>query len=88
MAYPSTPYDAKGLLLSAIDDEDPCVFVECTSLMMKRGSVPEAPYKIPFGKAAIRKEGTDVTHHQLRPPHARRAEGGRPAGRSKGCRPR
>ena len=61
VAYPSTPYDAKGLLLSAIDDEDPCVFVECTSLMMKRGSVPEAPYKIPFGVAAVRKEGTDVT---------------------------
>jgi pyruvate dehydrogenase E1 component beta subunit len=61
VAYPSTPYDAKGLLLSAIDDPDPCVFVECTSLMMKRGPVPEAAYKIPFGKAAIRKEGTDVT---------------------------
>lgn len=61
VAYPSTPYDAKGLLLSAIDDEDPCVFVECTTLMMKRGSVPEAPYKVPFGKAAIRQQGTDVT---------------------------
>jgi len=61
VAYPSTPYDAKGLLMAAIDDEDPCVFVECTSLMMKRGPVPEAPYKIPFGKAAVRKEGTDVT---------------------------
>jgi 2-oxoisovalerate dehydrogenase E1 component len=61
VAYPSTPYDAKGLLLSAIDDPDPCVFVECTSLMMKRGPVPEAAYKIPFGKAAVRREGTDVT---------------------------
>ena len=62
VAYPSTPYDAKGLLLACIEDEDPCVFVECTSLMMKRGPVPTEPYTIPLGKAGHpQASGDDVT---------------------------
>jgi 2-oxoisovalerate dehydrogenase E1 component len=61
VVFPSTPYDAKGLLLACIEDEDPCVFIESTSLMMKRGKVPTEPYTIPLGKAAIRREGSDVT---------------------------
>ena len=61
VAYPSTPYDAKGLLLGCIEDEDPCVFVECTALMMKRGNVPAGYYTIPLGKAAVRTVGSDVT---------------------------
>ena len=61
VAFPSTPYDAKGLLLACIEDEDPCVFIESTSLMMKRGLVPTEPYTIPLGKAAIRRAGDDVT---------------------------
>ena len=61
VAYPSTPYDAKGLLLAFIEDEDPCVFIECTALMMRRGSVPTERYTIPLGSAATRRRGSDVT---------------------------
>ena len=61
VVFPSTPYDAKGLLLACIEDEDPCVFIESTALFMKRGMVPTEPYTIPIGKAAIRREGGDVT---------------------------
>ena len=61
VAFPSTPYDAKGLLLTCIEDEDPCVFIESTSLMMKRGPVPSEPYTIPLGRAAVRRSGDDIT---------------------------
>jgi 2-oxoisovalerate dehydrogenase E1 component len=61
VAYPSTPYDAKGLLLACIEDDDPCVFIECTALMMRRGPVPTEPYTIPLGSAATRRRGNDVT---------------------------
>jgi 2-oxoisovalerate dehydrogenase E1 component len=61
VVFPSTPYDAKGLLMACLQDEDPCVFIESTALFMKRGMVPEAPYTIPIGKAAIRREGGDAT---------------------------
>lgn len=61
VVFPSTPYDAKGLLLACIEDEDPCVFIESTALFMKRGMVPTEPYTIPIGKAAIRQAGDDVT---------------------------
>ncbi len=61
VVYPSTAYDAKGLLLACIEDEDPCVFIETNSLMMKKTPVPEGHYTIPIGKAVTRREGTDVT---------------------------
>lgn len=61
VVYPSNAYDAKGLLLSCIEDEDPCIFIETNSLMMKKTPVPEGHYTIPIGKAATRREGTDVT---------------------------
>ena len=61
VVFPSTPYDAKGLLLACIEDEDPCVFIESTALFMKRGMVPTEPYTIPLGRAAIRRPGDDVT---------------------------
>jgi pyruvate dehydrogenase E1 component beta subunit len=61
VVMPSTPYDAKGLLLSCIEDEDPCVFIESTALFMKRGMVPTEPYTIPIGSAATRRRGDDVT---------------------------
>jgi 2-oxoisovalerate dehydrogenase E1 component len=61
IAYPSTPYDAKGLLMACIEDEDPCVFIECTALMMRRGPVPTDPYTIPLGSAATRRRGNDIT---------------------------
>jgi pyruvate/2-oxoglutarate/acetoin dehydrogenase E1 component len=61
VVMPSNPYDAKGLLISAIRDPDPVVFIEHKSLYGMRGAVPEEPYAIPFGRAEIRRPGSDVT---------------------------
>jgi pyruvate/2-oxoglutarate/acetoin dehydrogenase E1 component len=58
---PSTPYDAKGLLKTAIRGENPIVFCEHKLLYPIEGEVPEEEYTIPFGQARIRKEGADVT---------------------------
>ena len=59
---PSTAYDAKGLLISAIRDDNPVVFLEHKLLYDgEKGPVPEAPYAIPLGRGAIRREGSDVT---------------------------
>lgn len=55
------PYDAKGLLKSAIRDEDPVVFMESESFYGEMGEVPEDEYLIPIGKAVVRREGSDVT---------------------------
>lgn len=62
VVVPSTPYDAKGLLLSAIRDEDPVLFLEPTKIYRAfKQEVPEEDYTIPIGKAKIVKPGTDVT---------------------------
>ncbi len=62
VAAPSTPYDAKGLLVAAIRDENPVVFLEQKLLYLGgTGPVPEELYAIPLGKADIKREGTDVT---------------------------
>ena len=58
---PSTPADAKGLLKSAIRDDDPVFFVENLALYNTRGEVPDGDYQMPIGKAAILKEGRDIT---------------------------
>ena len=59
---PSTPGDAKGLLKSAIRDDNPVIFIESETLYAIKGEVPEDPeYLIPLGVAAVRREGTDVT---------------------------
>jgi pyruvate/2-oxoglutarate/acetoin dehydrogenase E1 component len=59
---PSTPADAKGLLKSAIRDDNPVIFIESETLYAVKGEVPEDPdFLIPLGQAAIRREGTDVT---------------------------
>jgi pyruvate dehydrogenase E1 component beta subunit len=58
---PSTPADAKGLLLASIRDDDPVVFCEPKSLIFSSGPVPEGDYEVPLGKAAIVREGSDVT---------------------------
>ena len=59
---PSTPRDAKGLLKSAIRDDNPVVFIESETLYGIKGEVPDDPeFTIPLGKAEIRREGTDVT---------------------------
>ncbi|HJV44141.1 MAG TPA: alpha-ketoacid dehydrogenase subunit beta [Bacillota bacterium] len=62
VVIPSNPYDAKGLLISAIRDNDPVVFLEHMKLYRSfRGEVPEGDYTIPIGKANIVKEGKDIT---------------------------
>ena len=58
---PSTPYDAKGLLISAIRDPDPVVFFEHKLLFGMEGEVPEGDYTIPLGVADIKRTGKDVT---------------------------
>jgi len=61
VVYPSTPYDAKGLLISSIEDDDPVIFIEHKMLYGIKGPVPEEPYSIPLGEADVKKEGKDVT---------------------------
>jgi len=61
VVYPSTPYDAKGLLKSAIRDDNPVLFVESQGLYNIKGEVPEDDYLVPLGQAAIRRPGKDVT---------------------------
>ncbi|MDW8064846.1 MAG: pyruvate dehydrogenase (acetyl-transferring) E1 component subunit alpha [Anaerolineae bacterium] len=58
---PATPYDAKGLLLAALADENPVIFVEHKLLYRTRGAVPEAPYVVPLGRAVVRRAGRDLT---------------------------
>ena len=58
---PSTPYDAKGLLISAIRDDNPVIFLEHKALYAAKGPVPAEPYAIPLGLADVKREGTDVT---------------------------
>jgi len=64
VTYPSTPTDAKGLLLSCIFDDDPCVQIESMALMYSlalKEEVPAGDYRIPLGVAKVRREGTDIT---------------------------
>jgi pyruvate/2-oxoglutarate/acetoin dehydrogenase E1 component/TPP-dependent pyruvate/acetoin dehydrogenase alpha subunit len=61
VVYPSTPADAKGLLLSCIWDDDPCVFFEAARVYFNPGPVPEGDYRIPLGVADIKRSGSDVT---------------------------
>jgi len=59
---PSTPYDAKGLLISAIRDDNPVMFLEHKLLYLgKTAAVPRQPYQIPIGRADVKREGRDVT---------------------------
>jgi len=61
VVIPSNPYDAKGLLKSAIRDEDPVIFMESEVMYGDKGEVPEGEYLLPLGKAVVKREGTDVT---------------------------
>ena len=61
VVMPSTPYDAKGLLKTAIRDDDPVVFIEHKLLYSLKGPIPEEEYVISFGQAEIKKEGDKVT---------------------------
>ena len=58
---PSNPYDAKGLLKSAIRDDDPIIFMESEQMYGDKGEVPDGEYTIPIGVADIKREGTEVT---------------------------
>lgn len=61
VAMPSSAFDVKGLLLSAIFGENPCIFIEGRPLFNMTEDVPTEPYRIPFGKAAVKTPGEDVT---------------------------
>src|SRR5690606_20597943 len=58
---PAIPYDAKGLLKTAIEDPDPVLFIEHKLLYNTKGHVPSESYRIPFAQANVIQEGTDVT---------------------------
>ena len=61
VVLPSTPYDAKGLLKTAIRDDNPVVFFEDKMMYQLKGKVPEGEYTIPFGVADIKRPGTDIS---------------------------
>jgi pyruvate/2-oxoglutarate/acetoin dehydrogenase E1 component len=61
VVMPSTPYDAKGLLKAAIQDDNPVMFIEHKMLYKEKGPVPEEDYIIPLGVADVKREGKDVT---------------------------
>ena len=61
MILPATAYDMKGLLKSAIRDNNPVISFESSRLMGLKDEVPEEEYTVPLGKAAIKREGSDVT---------------------------
>ena len=62
VVIPSTPYDAKGLLIASIRDNDPVIFLEHMKLYRSfRQEVPEGEYTIPLGKADVKREGTDIS---------------------------
>lgn len=61
VVQPATAYDAKGLLKSAIDDENPIIFYEHKLLYKTKAQVPEQPYSIPLGEADVKRKGSDIT---------------------------
>lgn len=61
VVQPSTPYDAKGLMKAAMDDDNPVMFYEHKLLYGVKGDVPEEAYSIPLGKADVKRKGSDVT---------------------------
>jgi acetoin:2,6-dichlorophenolindophenol oxidoreductase subunit beta len=61
VALPATPADAKGLMTTAIRDDNPVCFFQHYLLSLEQGEVPEGEYLVPFGQAAVRREGSDVT---------------------------
>jgi pyruvate/2-oxoglutarate/acetoin dehydrogenase E1 component len=61
VVFPCTPYDAKGLLKAAIQDDNPVIFLEHKALYADRGPVPETQYSVPLGQADVKRAGNDVT---------------------------
>jgi len=61
VVYPSTPYDAKGLMKSAIRDNNPIMFIESQGLYNEKGPVPQEEYLLPLGVADVKRVGSDIT---------------------------
>lgn len=61
IVMPSTPYDAKGLMISAIEDRNPVLIIEHRWMMKREGVVPQEPYRIPFGRGVYRRRGEALT---------------------------
>lgn len=61
VVMPATPYDAKGLLISALEDNNPILYIDDRWLYEQEGEVPIEIYKVPIGKGAVRREGKDIT---------------------------
>jgi pyruvate/2-oxoglutarate/acetoin dehydrogenase E1 component len=61
VVMPGTPYDAKGLLIASVEDDNPVLFIDDRWLYNDKGNVPEELYSVPIGQGIIRKEGRDVT---------------------------
>jgi pyruvate dehydrogenase E1 component beta subunit len=61
VVMPSTPYDAKGLLVASVEEENPVVYIDDRWLYQNRGEVPEELYSVPIGRGAVRREGKDAT---------------------------
>lgn len=61
VVYPSTPFEAKGLLNSCIYDDDPCVHLESLKVRVMKGEVPSESYRIPLGVAKVKRPGTDIS---------------------------
>lgn len=61
VVMPSTPYDAKGLLTSALYSQNPVIFIEHSRLYGEKGDVPQGEFKVPFGVADVKRQGSDVT---------------------------
>ena len=61
VVVPYTPYDARGLLATALRDPNPVIFIEHTALYSRKGDLPGEPYSIPFGQAEVHRQGADVT---------------------------
>lgn len=61
VVMPSTPYDAKGLMIAAVNDDNPVIFIDDRWLYEESGDVPETMYEVPIGKAAVRRKGADLT---------------------------
>ena len=61
VVMPSTPYDAKGLLVASVEDNNPVIYIDERWLYDLKGEVPDELYRVPLGKAVVRREGNDVT---------------------------
>jgi pyruvate/2-oxoglutarate/acetoin dehydrogenase E1 component len=61
VVYPSTPYDAKGMMKSAIRDNNPVMFIESQGLYNAKGAVPQEEYLVPLGVADVKRAGSDIT---------------------------